>query len=287
MRKLILITFFNFIFFSLFSQKTEYKPVNYPKNYKAKLNAIYVKPKGWKGKVDLYYNLESKEPTPVVVNIHGGGWRKGQKEKQRGFGSFFKKGYAVANVAYRLSQQATAPAAIQDVRCVLIYLYKNAEKLNIDTNKIVIMGGSAGGHLALMAGLLANDKRFDSNCNFEGEIKVAAIIDKYGVSDLTPFKEWKSAKIWLGSKFGDVEFTKSVSPIYYVNAESPPVFIIHGDKDPIVPYSQSEKLYKKLVENNVKTEFMTVKGGLHGKFNYAQKNEFSERMWRFLEAVGL
>lgn len=149
------------------------------------------------------------------------------------------------------------------------------------------MGGSAGGHLALMGGLLANDRRFDANCTYGGVIKVAAIINKYGVADLTPFKNWKSAKIWLGSKFGDLEFTKAVSPINYVNSKSPPVFIIHGDKDPTVPFSQSEKLYQKLIDNGVKTEFMIVKDGQHGKFDYQTKLDFKNRMWQFLNTLGL
>ncbi len=78
-------------------------------------------------------------------------------------------------------QLAPAPAAIEDVRCALIYLYRHARELNIDTDKIVVMGGSSGGHLALMTGLLGSNRIFDSNCGYEGVTPVAAIIDKYGV----------------------------------------------------------------------------------------------------------
>ena len=85
---------------------------------------------------------------------------------------------------YQLSGQTTAPAAIEDTRCMLIYIIKNAKTLNIDPNKIVIMGGSAGGHLALMGGLLGNDRRFESNCLGVENVKVAAIIDKYGFMDV-------------------------------------------------------------------------------------------------------
>jgi hypothetical protein len=84
--------------------------------------------------------------------------------------------WPISNTGSR--DKATAPAAVEDTRCALIYLVKNAKALNIDVNKIVIMGGSSGGHLALMGGLLGNDHRFDTNCPGVENIKVAAIIDK-------------------------------------------------------------------------------------------------------------
>lgn len=270
-----------------FGQNKIYKKVKYPEGYKAKLNVKYTQVKDWKGRIDLYYDKTQENPTPVVLNIHGGGWRNGVKESQGGFRTFFKRGYAVANVEYRLSHQGAAPAAIEDVRCAIIYLLNNAKKLNIDPNKIVIRGGSAGGHLALMAGLLGNDKRFDSHCSYKGKIKVAAIIDRYGVSDLLPFKKWKSARLWLDSNFLNEGFTKSVSPINYVNKNSPPVFIVHGNKDESVPYEQSVLLYEKLQSVRVKSEFFTVNGGGHGKFTREQKKAYRVSMCTFLESLGL
>lgn len=272
---------------ALNGQEKQYKPVEFPEGYKAQIDVVYTQVNGWDGRMDLYTNPNSEKPTPVVINIHGGGWNHGVKESQTGYGSFFKNGYAVANVEYRLVDVAPAPAAIQDVRCALVYLYKHAKELNIDTNKIVVMGGSSGGHLALMAGLLANDKRFDTNCSYDGEIKVAAIIDKYGVTDLVPLSDWKSAKRWLGKGFEDKEFTKSVSPLYYVSKNSPPVIIVHGDEDPTVPYRQSVVLYEALQKHGVKSDFLTIEGGLHGKFSKEEKSLFSKRMWTFLDELGL
>ncbi|WP_084399442.1 alpha/beta hydrolase [Pseudotamlana agarivorans] len=270
-----------------FSQSVKFKPVKYPSNYTATIDQVYTEINGWQGRMDLYTNSTSETPTPIVINIHGGGWESGQKESQTGFGTFFKKGYAVANVEYRLTDVAPAPAAIQDVRCALIYIYKHAKSLNVDTDKIVIMGGSAGGHLALMAGLLGNNKKFDTNCNYKGTIKVAAIIDEYGPADLTVLHHDGSAKRWLSNHYLNTEFVKSVSPMYYVSKDSPPTFIVHGDKDPTVPYSQSVKLYNKLKAQGVKTEFMTVKGGKHGNFSRSQKSDFGKFVWPFLESLGL
>ncbi len=280
------------LLFAQVEDTTTYKPVEYPEGYSAQLNVIYTRVNGWDGKMDLYLAPRTKSPSPVVINIHGGGWNHGVKESQTGFNTFFKMGYAVANVEYRLTGQATAPAAIEDVRCALLYLIKNAKELNIDVNKIVIMGGSAGGHLALMGGLLGNDHRFDGNCPGVENVKVAAIIDKYGITDVW---DWgygtnitsKSAVRWLGDKANDKKFAMSVSPVYYVTKNSPPTFIVHGDADPTVPYQQSVDLHKKFKEAGVKTEFITVPGGLHGKFDKEKNSEINKQIADFLISLGL
>lgn len=263
------------------------KPVTVPKNYVAQLDVVYTKVKEWDGKADLYLAPNESKPTPILINIHGGGWKSGSKDTQGGFSPFFKAGFAVANMEYRMSGQAKAPAAIEDTRCLLIYLIQNAKKLNIDPNKIIIMGGSAGGHLALMGGLLANDHRFDTNCLGTENIKVAAIIDKYGIMDVWdwtygPEHKSSSPAFWLGDNAKNEAFIKSVSPISYVTKNSPPIFIVHGDADPTVPYQQSVDLYKKLQELGVKSEFMTVPGGLHGKFDKDKNTEINEAILKFI-----
>jgi acetyl esterase/lipase len=266
------------------------KPVAIPKDYVAQIDVVYTKVLDWEGRADLYISPKSSKPTPVLINIHGGGWKSGVKETQGGFNSFFNAGFAVANMEYRLSGQAKAPAAVEDTRCMLIYLIKNAKALNIDPNKIIIMGGSAGGHLALMGGLLANDHRFDTNCLGVENIKVAAIIDKYGIADVWdwtygPEHKSSSPKLWLGDKANDDAFIKSVSPVSYVTKNSPPIFIVHGNADPIVPYQQSVDLYKKLQELGVKSQFITVEGGLHGKFDKEKNNEINAAILQFIAGL--
>lgn len=268
------------------------KKVNYPAGFTEQLNVVYTKVNDWEGKMDIYLPPVKNAPTPVIINIHGGGWNKGNKESQSGFSGFFKRGYAVANIGYRLTGVATAPAAVEDTRCALIYLISNAKKLNIDVNKIVIMGGSAGGHLALMGGLLENNPIFDTNCKGTENVKVAAIIDKYGITDVWDWgygkdKTSKSATSWLGSKAQDKDFAMSVSPLYQVKKTSPPVFIVHGDADPIVPYQQSVALKAKLDEAGVKNEFITVKGGLHGKFTPEDNSMVNAKIMEFLKGLGL
>ena len=295
-----------FIAFSItaFAQTTEdvksdsvklIKPVELPAGFTKQLDVVYTSGKNWQQKLDLYLPAQDgRKPTPAIINIHGGGWNHGSKESQSGFSTFFKMGYAVANIEYRMTGEATAPAAIEDARCALIYLIKNAKALNIDVNRIVIMGGSAGGHLALMAGLLGNDNKFDINCKGVENIKVAAIIDKYGIADLTAsvnagygMKKDKSAIAWLGNYAADEKFIKSVSPINYVTKNSPPVFIVHGNADQRVAYQHSVDLNKKLVEAGVKTEFITVEGGGHGGFAKDKNSEINKAIAAWLTSLGL
>jgi acetyl esterase/lipase len=290
--KKLLIAFAFFASLHAVAQDTAFAPVDLPAGFTKQIDVLHTQIKGWDGRMDIYMPPNTGMLTPVVINIHGGGWNKGQKESQRGFNTFFKAGYAVANVAYRLTGHTPAPAAVEDVRCALVYLINNAQSLNIDVNKIVVMGGSAGGHLALMAGMLGNDKRFDTNCKTDKEIKVAAIVDKYGITDVWdwgygPIKTSKSATSWLGNRANDKKFAASVSPITYVNKNTPPVYIVHGDADPTVPYQQSENLYKKLQEAGVKSKFVTVEGGLHGKFDKEKNSEINKDIIEFLKSVGI
>lgn len=294
MRKILYVILLMIPVLSARAQDTTKAPVKvvYPAGYTQQIDVIYTRVNNWDGRMDLYLPPKERGPSPVVINIHGGGWNHGRKEDQSGFSAFFKKGYAVANMEYRMVQTAPAPAAVEDTRCALIYLIEHAGELNIDVNKIVIMGSSAGAHLALMGGLLQNDHRFDTNCSTTKTVKVAAIIDQYGIADVWdwgygPNKTSKSAILWLGERAKDQSFALSVSPITYVKKSSPPTFIVHGDADPVVPYQQSQALYQKFQDMGVKSQFVTVPGGEHGKFTKEKKSELSAQVMEFLKSVGV
>ena len=272
------------------TDSSKFKTVAVPTGFTSQLNVVYTRVNDWDGRMDLYLPPTNGALNPIIINIHGGGWNHGAKEEQGGFAPYFKAGFAVANIEYRLTSQATAPAAIEDTRCALIYLIKNAKALHLDPNKIIIMGGSAGGHLALMGGLLQNNHIFDTNCSGFENINVAAIIDKYGIADVNdwaygPYIKSKSATNWLGSKKEDQSFIKSVSPISWVKKTSPPVFIVHGDADPTVPYQESVALHAALVAAGVKTEFITIPGGLHGKFDKDQNAMLNTAIFKFIESL--
>ena len=269
----------------------KYKPVEIPAGFTANIDEVYTTVNDWNGRMDVYFQSATSKPTPIIINIHGGGWKNGVKEQQGGFTSFFKAGFSIANVEYRMTNQATAPAAVEDLRCALIYLIKNAKKFNIDPNKIVVMGGSAGGHLALMTGLLGNNHIFDTNCKGVDKIKVGAIIDKWGIADVWGWayddngpavRKSKSPGDWLGVKKNDEAFAKSVSPVTYVNKNSPPTLIIHGNADSTVPYKQSVALHEQFKNAGVKTAFITVEGGGHGKFDKEKNAELTKAIINFI-----
>jgi len=286
-----------------FAQETEsikpdslkkYKPIVFPASFKANLDEVYTKVGDWNGRMDIYYQPQNEKPTPVMINIHGGGWKNGVKEAQGGFTPFFNAGFSVVNVEYRMTNYATAPAAVEDLRCALIYMIKNAKQFNIDVNKIVVMGGSAGGHLALMTGLLASNTTFDGNCSFDGRIKVAAIIDKWGITDVWAWaytdygpavRKSRSPGDWLGPKKNDKKFALSVSPVNYISKKSPPTLIIHGDADSTVPYKQSVDLLKMYQDVGVKSELITVEGGGHGKFTKEKNAELSTQIIAFIMSL--
>ncbi len=286
---LLLMTFWNVVPVNA-QDEDGYAPVEVPVHYTAQLNRIYTTAGAWEGKMDIYLPSDTSRNVPLVINIHGGAWAHGVKESQRGFGSFFKNGWGVANIEYRMAPTAPAPAAIEDVRCALIFLIRNSKALHIDTEKIVIMGGSAGGHLAMMAAFLGDDHTFDTNCQKIPSVRVAAVVNKYGVADLTGAKSLmrsKSGRAWLAEKIDDDRFIRSISPINYITQKTPPVFIVHGDADPTVPYQQSVELKKKLDAAGVKNVLLTVENGLHGKFTKEKNREISDAMWEFFSAIGL
>jgi acetyl esterase/lipase len=137
------------------------------------------------GTMDMHldvYQVSSDKPTPVVIQIHGGGWIRGDRPSGSGsFGPFFAAGMSVVAVQYRNAIDAPAPAAIQDVRCAMAWVKANAKKYNFDPNRIIPWGGSAGGHLALMAGY-APASMNPPGCT--DQPKVVAVIDMYGASDV-------------------------------------------------------------------------------------------------------
>ena len=137
------------------------------------------------GTLDMHldvYQVPSDKPTPVVIQLHGGGWIRGDRPSGSGsFGAFFAAGMSVVAVQYRNAIDAPAPAAIEDVRCAMSWIKKNAKKYNFDPNRVIPWGGSAGGHLALMAGY-APASFNPAGCT--DQPKVVAIVDMYGASDV-------------------------------------------------------------------------------------------------------
>ncbi|MBI5470994.1 MAG: alpha/beta hydrolase [Ignavibacteriae bacterium] len=233
-------------------------------------------------KLDVYVPRNRPAPLPTLILFHGGGWVAGMKE-QNVFQllPYLSMGWAVVNVEYRLANNSLAPAAVEDCRCALRWVASRAKQFNFDATKIVLTGGSAGGHLALITGMLPENSPFDRQCptndsirwtsGTEPRVSVAAIVNWFGITDVADLLDGPNAKHyaieWLGSKSNRKELAEAVSPLTYVRSGLPPVFTIHGDEDNLVPYSHAERLHKALDKAGVPNKLMTVRGGKHGGFN--------------------
>lgn len=242
------------------------------KKYTEHKDIVYKKTSTSDQKLDLYTLNESPEKRPLLIFFHGGGWRKGTKDSTSGqLMAFMKNNWVTANVDYRLLDEASAPAAVIDCRCALYWLVSHAEEYGIDKNKIVVAGTSAGGHLALMTGLLPNDHPYNDSCGPAPDFKIAAVLNFYGITDVTDILTGANkrgfGRDWLGDQPDREAVAKAVSPITYVIQGIPPIFTVHGDADPTVPYSQAEKLNKLLLETGIEHKFITIPDGLHGKFD--------------------
>jgi acetyl esterase/lipase len=245
-------------------------------------NVVYERANGWEGRLDIYARrnpgatvAQPGPPTPTVIFIHGGGWVQGTKE-----GSLLRAlpyiamGYSVVNVEYRLANVSLAPAAIEDCRCALRWVVAHAKDYNLDPDRLIVAGESAGGHLALTTGLIPASAGFDRTCFGMAEPRVAAIVDFFGITDIAdlldapgkkPFPEsWPYTVQWLGNQPNRAELAKAASPLTYVKAGMPPTIMIHGDADNLVPYAHSVKLRDALQQAGVANELITIPKGGHG-----------------------
>ena len=270
--------------------------------YGIRPNLTYTTANNVELKLDLYLPRKATELVPLVINFHGGGWVEGNKEgPMLGLLRYMQMGFAVANVGYRLGRVSPAPAAVEDTRCALRWLSRRAKDFKIDTRKIVLTGGSAGGHLALITGMLPEGNPFDRACatddstrwvsGTEPPLAVAAIINYFGITDVEDMLSGPNAKHyaieWLGSAPNREALARSVSPIQYVRAGVPAVFSVHGDADQLVPLAHSTRLHEALKKAGVPNELMTIPGGGHGGFSPTESQRISAAIRAFLAKQGI
>ena len=239
--------------------------------YRVAPNITYMTASSVELKLDFYRPAQAQGPLPTAIFMHGGGYRIGSRKEASVLNliPYIQMGWNAVNVEYRASGIALAPAAVEDARCALRWVIRNAKEYNVDADRIVVTGQSAGAHLALMAGLVAESAGFDRNCPGPEPLKVAAVISWYGVFDYTalvddPKRDY--AVSWIGGRPNYKEVAKRVSPMTYVRAGLPPVIAIHGDADPIVPYEQEVREIEALKKAGDVAELVTIPGGGHGNF---------------------
>ena len=253
--------------------------------YRVVPNITYTTASGVELKLDFYRPAQASGALPTAIFMHGGGYRIGSRKEASALSvmPYVQMGWNAVNVEYRASGIALAPAAVEDARCALRWVLRNAKEYNVDTERIVVTGQSAGAHLALMAGLVPESAGFDRNCPGPEPLQVAAVISWYGVYDYTtlvddPKRDY--AISWIGAQPNYKEIAKRVSPMTYVRGGLPAVLAIHGDADPIVPYEQEVREIDALKKAGGVAELVTIPGGGHGNF----PREQVLRAWTAIDA---
>jgi len=231
----------------------------------------YLRANGVELKIDVYQSRNSEGPAPTFIYYHGGGWVGGSKESNvLRLLPYLEGGWAAVNVQYRLGNVSLAPAAVEDSLCALRWVARNADQYGFDTERLVVSGNSAGGHLALTSGMIPSEAGLDRQCLGSETPKVAAIVNWYGITDVNDLlhgvNEKSYAVRWLGSQPDMAEIAERVSPMSYVRSDLPPVITIHGDADPTVPYNHAVQLHRSLDRAEVTNELVTVPNGGHGGF---------------------
>ena len=255
-------------------------------------NLTYLTASNYEAKLDVYKRRDSASAQPTLIFIHGGGWVQGSKEQSvLSIFPWLEMGWNVVNVEYRLGRVALAPAAVEDCLCALRYVAAQAKTYNIDTNRLVLSGESAGGHLALTTGMIPESAGLDRQCPGAPLPKVAAIIDWYGITDVVDLLDGPNRKTyavqWLSSMPNREEIARRVSPLTYVRSGLPPILAIQGDADPTVPYQHSVRLTEALSKVDVPNQLVTIPGGKHGGFTPEERTRIYLAIREFLAKNGL
>lgn len=250
----------------------------------------YARPNGYSLLLDLYLpDADSRKAVPVVVWVHGGGWKNGSKENSKA-AWLAKEGFAVVSINYRLTDVAQWPAQINDCREAVRWVRRNASVFGFDPDRIGAWGSSAGGHLVALMGTLPYPE------NESVSSRVRAVCDWYGPTELLTMPpnnvgdgrteedvaNSNGAKL-LGCTVKDCpELAKKASAYYNVSPDDAPFLIMHGDEDPGVPIQQSIQFHERLLKAGVPSQFEIVKGAGHGGKLF-DTPEVKATVWAFFD----
>lgn len=255
-------------------------------------NLTYVTASNYEAKLDIYKRRDANGPQPTLIYYHGGFWAAGNKEGAlMSLMPWMEMGWNVVNVEYRLARVAPAPAAVEDCLCALKYVVAQAKSYDVDVNRIVVTGESAGGHLALTTGMIPASTGLDNECTGPRVPRVAAIINWFGITDVNDVIDGPNrrdiAATWLAGLPNREEVAKRLSPLTYVRPGLPPILTIHGDADPTVPYPEAVRLHEALDKVGVTNQLLTIPGGRHGNFTPEERTKIFLTIREFLAKNGL
>jgi acetyl esterase/lipase len=234
----------------------------------------YGKVDGTSLKLDFYRpNNRPKGPMPLILWFHGGGWSDGGKQAlaMSKPEQFVQRGYCFASIDYRLSVVAKFPAALEDCKCAVRWARKNAQTYGLDPDRIGVMGYSAGGHLALMVGCTPNKPEWEGKGGNEGVSSgVQAVCSFSGPTDLREFKKGGQGETAVKTLCGGTAAEKpdvyeQASPVTHAAKDNPPILMIHGEVDQLVPIAQAESMAAKLKDAGAKVDFIRIRNYSHDK----------------------
>ena len=235
---------------------------------------VYARIDGKSLALDLYLPTGVQAP-PLLVWVHGGAWTTGSKASVPPV--FLANGFAVASVDFRQSTEARFPAQVHDIKAAIRYLRANAPAYGYRADKIAIAGDSSGGHLAALVGVTNDHRELEGTVgdNPKQSSSIQAIVSYYGASDLrtilaqsTPFglnMRRPALERLLGALPDQVpELAALASPVSHVDAQDPPLMLLHGDQDPQMPINQAHELRGAYEKLGLDVTFVVVHGAGHG-----------------------
>jgi acetyl esterase/lipase len=240
-----------------------------PDNVEAIKNVEYKSINGRSLQLDIYQPKGLSKPAPLLVFIHGGGWRGGDRADYLVYLTHFAKlGYVTATVSYRFLKEAPYPACVEDIIDARDFLYQNGEKYNYDPDRICLIGGSAGSHLAMLAafGWKKQGVVKDSLASTVPKHKIKAVVEIYGPTDFTTeyARNHPTISGFMAHAYQEApQLYVEASPITYVTKDTPPTLILHGTRDMLVPISQAELLKHKMDSLGVTNVYCPVPGWPH------------------------
>jgi acetyl esterase/lipase len=220
-------------------------------------------------RLDLYRPAELPGDDKLfggIVIIHGGGWTGGDKADLREFDTgttLAKAGYVCVSVNYMMDAGKRWPTNVLDCKNGVRFLRKNAEQYHIDPNRIGVIGGSAGGHLALMVAYTADDPDLEPTSPYPGiSSRVGAVVDMYGITDLltrrktddkgTPIGQpGDTTALFPATRSENPDLWRKASPVFRATKSAPPTLILHGTIDTTVDRDQATELDARLTEIGV------------------------------------